>query len=467
MTRPTTARGVRRLVVVGADAAGMSAASQALRVAASRGEALEVVAFERSQHTSYSQCGVPYWIAGDVDTADSLVARTAAQHRANGIDLRLGAEVCELDLDRREVAVRDVESGRQERVGFDDVLLATGAAEQYPDWARGVPGVLPVKTLDDGAAWRSLLAGQAPGQHGRVPRRAIVVGGGFIGVEAAETFARRGLQTLLVTRGEQPMTSSLDPHMGALVRQGLEREGVQVVCGTEVDAIEQHDGRIGAACIGGQEHLADVVALAVGVRPRVDLAAAAGIRVGDHGGLVPDHTQRLADGVWAAGDCCEVWDRVLEQYWYTPLGTHANKAGRVAGTNIAGGSARFAGSEGTAITRAGAAEVARTGVLAAWARRNGWDVEEVTLESTTAAGYMPQADPVTVQVVGEKGTGRLLGAQIVGGRGAGKRIDVAAMALWSGLTAQDVASADLAYAPPFSPVWDPVQIACRKLAESL
>src|SRR5690242_5354049 len=204
----------RRLVVVGADAAGMSAASQALRVAAARGEQLEVLAFEATEHTSYSQCGVPYWVAGDVADADSLVARTAEQHRANGIDLRLGTEVTGLDLDRREVTVRSLEGGAEERVGFDDVLLATGAAEVWPDWARGVPGVRPVKTLDDGAAWRSRLAGES----GRPPRRAIVVGGGFIGVEAAEAFARRGVETLLVTRGEQPMTSSLDPHMGALVR---------------------------------------------------------------------------------------------------------------------------------------------------------------------------------------------------------------------------------------------------------
>jgi NADPH-dependent 2,4-dienoyl-CoA reductase/sulfur reductase-like enzyme len=460
MTRPA---GARRLVVIGADAAGMSAASQALRVAASRGERLEVVAFERTSHTSYSQCGVPYWVAGDVEDADALVARTADQHRANGIDLRLGADVTDLDLDKGEVTVRYLDEGREERVGFDEVLLATGAQEVQPEWARGVPGVMAVKTLDDGAFWRSVLDPSS----GKVPQRVVVVGGGFIGVEAAEAFARRGVQTLLVTRGEEPMTSSLDPRMGALVRAGLERLGVEVVCGTEVDAVERHDGQLGAACIGGQEHRADVVALAVGVRPRVDLALAAGLPVGDHGGLVPDHTQRVADGVWAAGDCCEVWDRVLEQYWYTPLGTHANKAGRVAGTNIGGGSARFAGSVGTAITRAGDAEVARTGVLPAWARRGGWDVEQVTVESTTASGYMPEADPVTVSVVGERGTGRLLGAQIVGGRGAGKRIDVAAMALWSGLTAQDVAAADLAYAPPFSPVWDPVQIACRKLADAL
>ena len=450
-------------MVIGADAAGMSAASQALRVAAARGERLEVIAFESSEHTSYSQCGVPYWVAGDVGSPAALVARTAEQHRANGIDLRLRTVVTDLDLDRREVTVRALDGGGTERVGFDEVMLATGAGEVWPDWARGLPGVHPVKTLDDGATWRALLAGR----DGQPPRRAIVVGGGFIGVEAAEAFARRGVQTLLVTRGEEPMSSSLDPAMGALVRAGLERLGVEVVCGTEVEGVESCDGGLATACIGGEEQRADVVALAVGVRPRVELASAAGLRVGDHGGLVPDHTQRVADGVWSAGDCCEVWDRVLEQYWYTPLGTHANKAGRVAGTNIGGGSARFAGSVGTAITRAGDAEIARTGVLADWARRHGWDVEQVSVQSTTASGYMPEADPITVSVLGERGTGRLLGAQIVGGRGAGKRIDVAAMALWSGLGAHDVAAADLAYAPPFSPVWDPVQIACRKLADVL
>jgi NADPH-dependent 2,4-dienoyl-CoA reductase/sulfur reductase-like enzyme len=462
----TATSSARRLVVVGADAAGMSAASQALRVARARGRELDVVAFESTDHTSYSQCGIPYWIAGDVAGADDLVARTADQHRANGIDLRMAAEVTAIDVERQRVEVRH-RDGRREHVGYDDLMIATGAEAIHPAWAGDVPDVLPVKTLEDGARWRAVLGGDARS----APRRAVVVGGGFIGVEAAESLARRGLETLLVTRSSEPMAHSLDPHMGALVRRGLERAGVEVVTGSEVGSIDRRGGRVVAACVSGAEHQADVVALAIGVRPRVALATAAGLDVGAHGGLVPDHTQRLGGdpegGLWAAGDCCEVWDRVLEQYWYTPLGTHANKAGRVAGTNLGGGSARFAGSVGTAITRAGDAEVARTGVLASWAREHGWDVEEVTLDSTTAAGYMPQAEPMTVSVVGERGSGRLLGAQIVGGRGAGKRIDIVAMALWSGLTAADVAGADLAYCPPFSPTWDPVQIACRKLAEQL
>ncbi|MFP5336703.1 MAG: FAD-dependent oxidoreductase [Actinomycetes bacterium] len=450
----------QRLVVVGADAAGMSAAHQALRTARAAGRDLDVVAVEMTDDVSYSACGIPYWMAGDVEAADALVARTAAQHRAAGIDLRLRTEATALDLDRGEVEVRDHASGTTTRLGFDDVVLATGAAPIQPEWARGIDGVLPVKTLADGAAWRQVLE--------RRPDCALVVGGGYIGVEVAEAFARRGLTTTLVTRGAEPMSGSFEHHMGALVRQALEKVGVRVVTGTEVTGLDGgRDGQVAAACLDGQEMQADVVALGLGVRPRVGLATAAGLAAGRHGGLVPDGRQRLADGVWAAGDCCEVWDRLLESHWYVPLGTHANKAGRVAGTNLGGGDACFPGIVGTAITRAGEAEVARTGLTRYWAQRRGLDVLEVRMDSTTASGYMPQADPVTVWVLGERGSGRLLGCQLVGGRGAGKRIDTVATALWAGLTAQDVAMSDLAYAPPFSPVWDPVQIACRKLAERL
>lgn len=446
-----------RLVVVGADAAGMSAASQALRVAARLGRPLEVVAFERTQHTSYSACGLPYWMAGDVESSEALVARTADQHRANGIDLRLGAEVIALDLDAGHVEVRT--GGQTSRVGFDELLIATGAGAVEPMWARGVPNVLPVKTLDDAAAWRSLLTTE---------RRALVVGGGYIGVEVAETFARRGLETTLVTRSAEPLASSLDPEMGALVRRALERAGVKVVTGSEIEGMEHSpSGVLSGVCVGGDEYVADVVAVAVGVRARTSLATGAGLSLGDNGALVPDDQQRLAPGVWAAGDCCEVWNRVLGEHGFIPLGTHANKAGRVAGTNIGGGDARFEGVVATAITRAADAEVGRTGLLSSWAKAHNWPVEVVTVNSTTAAGYMPEADPMTVRIIASQVDGRLLGAQLVGGRGAGKRVDIAAMALWAGMTVGDVAGADLAYAPPFSPVWDPVQIACRKAADQL
>jgi len=445
----------------------MSAAHQALRTARARGRDLEVVALESSTHTSYSACGIPYWMAGDVGSGDDLVARTPEQHRALGVDLRMRHEVTALDLERRRVEVHDHEAGTTGHIDFDELMLATGAERILPEWSRSpsgepLPGVLPVKTLDDGAAWRRLLGGR--------PGRAIVVGGGYIGVEAAETFARRGLPTALVTRGAEPMSGTLVPAIAAAARRGLEELGVEVVTRSEVLALGRGDDGTRVACVDGTEYRADVVAVGVGVRPRVGLATAAGLPVGGeraHGALVPDDRQRVADGVWAAGDCCSVEDRLLREHWFVPLGTHANKAGRVAGENIGGGTRRFPGSVGTAILRSGDVELARTGLMPMWAHASGLETADAILESTTASGYMPEASPITVWVLGEKGTGRLLGAQIAGGPGAGKRIDVLATALFTGMTADEVAYLDLAYAPPFSPTWDPVQIACRKLAERL
>jgi NADPH-dependent 2,4-dienoyl-CoA reductase/sulfur reductase-like enzyme len=285
----------RRLVVVGADAAGMSAAHQALRVSRARGVDLEVIAFEKTGHTSYSACGIPYWMAGDVESADAMVARTADEHRSMGVDLRMHHEVVALDLAAGKVEVRDLSENRTETAGFDDLMLATGAEPVMPQWARGVPDALPVKTLDDGYAWHALLDNK--------PRSALVVGGGYIGVEAAETFARLGIATTLVTRGQEPMSSSFDPHMAALVRKALEEAGVRVVTGVEVSGLGSvgsaggstngdsddatHPG-VRVACAGGTEYEAEVVAVAIGVRPRVQLAVDAGLPVGRHGGLVPD-----------------------------------------------------------------------------------------------------------------------------------------------------------------------------------
>lgn len=470
-----------RLLVIGADAAGMSAAHQALRTARERGRDLEVVALEAGDHTSYSACGIPYWMAGDVGSASDLVARTVDQHRERGVDLRMRHEAVALDLDARTVEVRDHDAERTFRLGFDELVIATGAAPVLPPWAvddgsGALPrGVLPVKTLDDGAAWNRLLDER--------PERGLVVGGGYIGIEAAETFARRGVRTTLVTRGEHLLSTSLVPEMADEVARGLREAGVEVVTGAEVAAVAGSGGggggsggasagagQVRVACVDGRDFPADVVAIGIGVRPRVELAVAAGLPIGGprvQGALVPDDHQRVADGVWAAGDCCAVHDRLLGEPWFVPLGTHANKAGRVAGTNIGGGDVRFPGAVGTAILRAGAVEVSRTGLLPAWADRIGLVTRSVRLESTTASGYMPESEPMSVWVLGEVGTGRLLGAQITGGRGAGKRIDVLATALSTGLTAHDVAHLDLAYAPPFSSAWDPVQIACRNLAEVL
>jgi NADPH-dependent 2,4-dienoyl-CoA reductase/sulfur reductase-like enzyme len=450
----------RRVVVVGADAAGMSAASQALRQAGR--EALEVVAFERGHHVSYSACGIPYWVAGDVNGADALIARSAAEHRANGIDLRLRTEVTEIDLEASTVTATQLDGRVSYQVGFDDLVLATGAVPVRPDLPGvGAPGVYGVQTLDDGAAVLAALTER--------PRRAVVVGGGYIGIEMAEAMMRRGLPVTVVDRVPEPM-ATLDPDMGALVRGAMEGMGIAVRTGTPVTGFETGlDGRVSGVVTEGGTLPADLVVLGLGVRPASELARAAGLPLGEHGGVLTDLRMRVPghDGVWAGGDCVEVLHRISQRRVHVALGTHANKHGRVIGTNLCGGYATFPGVVGTAVSKVCDLEVGRTGLLEAEARAAGFQPVSVTVRSTTRAGYFPGAVPIIVKMIAERRTGRLLGAQLVGRAGTGKRVDVCAVALWNEMTVEEMIGLDLGYAPPFSPVWDPVLVAARKAAAAL
>ncbi|MFF9313076.1 FAD-dependent oxidoreductase [Streptomyces sp. NPDC014748] len=456
-----TAESTERLVVIGGDAAGMSAASQARRLRGA-GE-LEIVAFERGHFTSYSACGIPYWVGGDVEERDRLIARTPEEHRARGIDLRLRTEVTEIDVAAGRVRARDVDSGAESWTSYDKLVIATGARPVRPD-LPGVdaPGVHGVQTLDDGQALLDSLA-RARG------RRAVVVGAGYIGVEMAEALIRRGYEVTVVNRGAEPM-STLDADMGRLVREAMESLGVTMVGEAEVTKVlTGQDGRVRAVATEDTEYPADVVVLGIGVRPETALARAAGLPLGAHGGLLTDRAMRVRghENIWAGGDCVEVLDLVSGQQRHIALGTHANKHGQVIGTNVGGGYATFPGVVGTAVSKVCDLEIARTGLREKDARRVGLQFEAVTIESTSRAGYYPGASPMTVKMLAERRTGRLLGVQIVGREGAAKRVDIAAVALTAGLTVEQMTALDLGYAPPFSPVWDPVLVAARKAAAKI
>ncbi|MFJ4480932.1 FAD-dependent oxidoreductase [Streptomyces longwoodensis] len=450
--------GRERLVVVGGDAAGMSAASQARRL--QDPDALEIVAFERGHFTSFSACGIPYWVGGDVPERDQLIARTPEEHRERGIDLRLRTEVTGLDVAGKRVRARDVDTGAESWTSYDRLVLATGARPVRPELpgidARGVHGV---QTLDDGQALLDTLA-RARG------RRAVVVGAGYIGVEMAEALINRGYEVTVVNRGSEPM-STLDPDMGRLVHAAMEGLGITMVNdATVTKVLTGDDGWVRAVATEDAEYPADVVVLGIGVRPDTALARAAGLPLGAHGGLLTDRAMRVRghDDIWAGGDCVEVLDLVSGQQRHIALGTHANKHGQVIGTNVGGGYATFPGVVGTAVSKVCDLEIARTGLREKDARRVGLRYEAVTIESTSRAGYYPGASPMTVKMLAERRTGRLLGVQIVGREGAAKRVDVAAVALTAGMTVEQMTALDLGYAPPFSPVWDPVLVAARKAA---
>ncbi|MFG3183097.1 FAD-dependent oxidoreductase [Streptomyces nigra] len=458
----SAARGVReRLVVIGGDAAGMSAASQARRLR-DAGE-LEIVAFERGHFTSYSACGIPYWVGGDVAGPERLIARTAEEHRARDIDLRLRTEVTEIDVAGRRVRVRDLDSGDESWTSYDKLVIATGARPIRPDMPGvDAPGVHGVQTLDDGQALLDTLARTGG-------RRAVVVGAGYIGVEMAEALINRGYEVTVVNRGSEPM-STLDPDMGRLVHEAMEGLGITMVDDAEVTKIlTGDDGHVRAVATEDAEYPADVVVLGIGVRPETTLARAAGLPLGEHGGLLTDRAMRVRGhtDVYAGGDCVEVLDLVSGQERHVPLGTHANKHGQVIGTNVGGGYATFPGVVGTAVSKVCDLEIARTGLREKDARRAGLRYVTATIESTSRAGYYPGASPMTVKMLAELRTGRLLGVQIVGREGAGKRVDIAAVALTAGMTVEQMTSLDLGYAPPFSPVWDPVLVAARKASKAV
>ena len=447
-----------RLVVVGGDAAGMSAASQARRL---RGpKELEIVAYEAGSFTSYSACGIPYLVGTVVDDVERLVVRTPEEFRTRqAIDARIRHRVEEIDLGRRAVRVRDLERGAESWTGFDHLLVATGAVPARPDLpgaeARGIFGV---QTLDHGLAILRAV------EQGR-PRRAAVVGGGYIGLEMAEALTARGIHVTLLEQAPQVM-GSLDRDMADLVAQAMRDFGIDVRTGEDVTGFVEDDGSVVAVATGGGRVEADIVVLGLGVRPNVELARAAGIPVGDAGGVAVDGRMRTpVEGVWAAGDCAEKWHRVARAWRAVALGTHANKEGRVAGINVGGGDASFPGILGTAMTKVCDVEVARTGLSEKEAAAAGCDTVTAVVDSTTRAGYFPGARPIVAKMIAERGSGRLLGAQIVGREGAAKRVDVVAAALWNEMTVGEVLHLDLGYAHRFSPVWDPVLVAAGRAWE--
>lgn len=446
-----------RLIVVGGDAAGMSAASQARRRRGS--DDLVITAFERGHYTSYSACGIPYFVGGLVTEFDKLITRTPEEFRANAIDARIRHEVVEIDLDRRAVRVRDVDGGGAGWEGFDQLVVATGSKPVRPPLEGvGSGNIFGVQVLDHGVAIKKAIEEERP-------QRAVVVGGGYIGLELAEAMVYKGIDVSLVELAPQPM-STLDPDMGSLIADAMTSMGIHVYLQEGVKGFESSNGRVSSVETEGRSLPADIVILGLGVCPNVDLADKAGIPIGSSGAIAVDRRLRTrVDGVWSAGDCAEKFHRVARKPVAIALGTHANKEGRVAGINIGGSYATFPGVVGTAVSKIVDLEVARTGLKESEASEAGFDFVSVVVGSKTRAGYYPGAAKMKTKLVVEKRSGRLLGAQIVGQEGAAKRIDVLACALWNEMAVDELQNLDLSYAPPFAPVWDPVLIAARKAWE--
>jgi NADPH-dependent 2,4-dienoyl-CoA reductase/sulfur reductase-like enzyme len=436
-----------RLVVIGGDAAGMTAATNARR---GRPD-LEIVVLEKGAHTSYSACGIPYVISGAVGGLDELIVRTPQEFRDNfRIDVRTRHEARSIDLDARRIEVRALDQERTLHIGFDLLHLATGARPVRPD-LPGIdgPNIYGVQTLDDA---RVLLDAITASKR----RTVAVVGGGYIGLEMAEAFVRRGARVTVVDDGPQPLRS-LDPDLGAEVAGAVRRFGISLRTGTKVEGfapgkVHTNQGDIDA----------DLVILGLGVVPNSEVAVEAGLEAGAKGAIAVDHRQRTSrEGIYAAGDCADVKHQVSGEKVHIALGTVANKTGRIAGMNLGGGYASFPGVLGTAVTRVCDVEIARTGLNREQAVAAGIEHVVGTVEATTRASYFPGAEPLHARVLVEKGSGRLIGGALVGADRSGKRIDTLATAITARMTATEFVDLDLAYAPSVSPMWDAFQLAAR------
>nr|MBA3294842.1 FAD-dependent oxidoreductase [Geodermatophilaceae bacterium] len=436
-------------------------ASQARRLRDSGDLEIEVV--EAGQWISYSNCGIPYWVGGEVDDVDALIARTPAAFAERDISIRLGTRADAIDVDAATVTARSVDGNaqggdRSTTLAYDWLMIATGATPLRPP-VEGLDaeGVFGAQTIPDGEAIRRALDQQ--------PKRAVVLGGGYIGLEMAEALVNQGVSVTVVLADPLPM-SSLDEDMGERVCAAMTSMGIVMRPCEPVRGIEVEGGLARAVVTDGGSYPADLVVLGLGVRPNSDLARDAGLRIGTTKGIEVDDTMLASaqNQVYAAGDCIQTRNRITGHPVAIALGTHANRQGRVAGTNIGGRPARFDGVLGTAVTKIGNCEIGRTGLSTREAVQAGYSIETTVIESTVKAGYYPNAGDVTVKLLTEKHTQRMLGGQIVGGTGSAKRIDVLATAIWAQLTAAEFASVDISYAPPFSPTFDAVVLAARKAA---
>jgi NADPH-dependent 2,4-dienoyl-CoA reductase/sulfur reductase-like enzyme len=418
---------------------------------------MEVIVFQKDAHISYAACGMPYLVSGEVADYRSLIVRTPQQMAEQGVNVHVRHEVTAIEPGNQRVTVKDLDGEREFTRGYDKLVIATGARPVQPPVPGGdLEGVFALRTLESGMD----LLGYV---NKHQPRRAVIIGGGYVGIEMAEAFRHLGLEVKMLVRSGKIMRTTLDDDIRKLVEAELAQQEVKVLRDSPV-AFEGNTS-LQAVVTQGSRYPCDVALVGMGARPNVELAHAAGVALGATGAISTDARMRTnLPGVFAAGDCAEALHLVTGEPAYHPLGSTANKQGRIAGTNAAGGNATFGGVVGTMVVRAFSLAVARTGLTSAQARASGYTPRETVIHAKDISHYFPGAEDVHVKLVAAEDTRRLLGGQIVGQHSVAKRIDVLATALHHRLTVPELQRLDLSYAPPFAPVWDPILVAANVAA---
>lgn len=439
-----------KVVIVGGVAGGATAAARIRRL----DEQAEIVVFERSGYVSYANCGLPYYIGGIIEDPEELTLQTPESFFARfRITMKVRHEVTAIHPDRRTVTVRDLEAGTEFEEAYDKLLLSPGAKPTQPRLpGAGLENLFTLRTVEDTLRIREYI-------DQKQPRSAVLAGGGFISLELAENLRELGMEVTIVQRPRQLM-HPFDPDMAALIHSEARRHGVRLALGHTVEGFEAKDGGVDVLLQDGPPLHADLVVMAIGVTPDTALARAAGLELGLKGSIVVnDRMETSVPDIYAVGDAVQVKHFVTGRDTLIALAGPANKQGRIAADNICGGDSRYTGSQGSSVLKVFDMTAAVTGLNETNARAAGLAADAVVLSPMSHAGYYPGGRVMTMKVVFERETGRLLGGQIVGYEGGDKRIDVLATAIRAGMTAVELKDLDLAYAPPYSSAKDPVNMA--------
>lgn len=447
-----------RLLIIGGSDSGISAALRAREL--NREARITVVVADR--FPNYSICGIPFYLSGEVGDFQDLAHRTAADIEDQAIELLLEHRAKAVDVGRKEVSVVNL-SGETKRLPYDRLVIATGAVSVRPPIQDiTLPGVFFLRWMGDAFEVNRWLSD-------RHPKSALVVGGGYIGMEMADALTHRGVAVTVVEYTPNVL-QTVDPDLGELVRAELTGRSVEVATGVGVKSISQEGDKLRVIGSGDFEKTVDMVIVATGAAPETALAKSAGIVTGAKGAIRVDRKMATSNAdIFAAGDCAETYHRVLNKNTYFPLRTTAHKQGRIAGENAAGGSREFSGTLGTQVVKIFGQVVARTGLREEEAKAAGFDPLSVDSDAWDHKAYYPGATRMKIRMTGDRRTGHLLGAQVLGRHGAevSKRVDVLATALFHEMKVEALVDLDLSYTPPLSSPWDPVQMGAQRWAQEL
>lgn len=438
-----------KIVIIGGVAAGMSSAAKAKRV----NKDVEIVVYEKGDFVSYGACGLPYFLASE-DDHNILIARTKEEFEKQGIKVFLNHEVVKISPDKKEVFVKNLKSGETFSDSYDKLFIATGAKPVFPPFkGRNLKGVHLLKTLDDGIKLKETLANEDI-------KDVVIVGGGYIGIEVGEVLHQLGKNVRVIEMADRILTT-FDREITEIAEKELISKGIKLNLQEKVEEIVGEERVEGVKTDKGL-YKGDLVIIAIGVKPATEFLKDSGIDLAPNGAIIVDREMKTnIEDIYAAGDCAQIYHRVLEQNTYIPLATTANKCGRIVAENLVGANKKFVGTLGSAAIKVLDLELGRTGLSEADAVREGLDYKTVFVKTHNHPSYYPNQKPIWFKLIVEGKSNKILGVQGIGYEGVVLRINTFAVAIHQGMTTEELGMVDLCYAPPFSGVWDAVHIACN------